>query len=149
MVQEAFELVEDIFKDKTDKGGHPYINHLIRVSSKMQDKSKKTIALLHDIIEDTDITKEDLIKKGFPTTIANAVYILSRQEGESYSNFINRIAESNNMSAIEVKLADLEDNMDINRISNPTEKDHDRVKKRYKPSYEKLQNTLKDIKRKL
>ena len=145
MTEKAFELVEDIFKDKLDKGGHPYINHLIRVSSKMKNESDKTIALLHDAIEDADITKDELEEIGFPSYIAETVHIVSRKETETYSEFIDRIIDSNNVSAVKVKIADLEDNMDLSRISNPSQKDFDRIKKRYKPAYTKLKNKLKQM----
>lgn len=134
----AFELVEDIFKNKVDKDGYPYINHLLRVSSKMKNKTEKTVALLHDIIEDTDVTAEELLELGFSQDIVDAVCILSRTQNETYAEFIDRIASSQNKLAIKVKLADLEDNMDLTRISRLTEKDIDRVEKRYKPAYEKL-----------
>lgn len=134
----AFELVEDIFKNKVDKDGYPYINHLLRVSSKMKNKTEKTVALLHNIIEDTDVTAEELLELGFSQDIVDAVCILSRTQNETYAEFIDRIASSQNKSAIKVKLADLEDNMDLTRISRLTEKDIDRVEKRYKPAYEKL-----------
>lgn len=134
----AFELVEDVFKNKVDKDGYPYINHLLRVSSKMKNKTEKTVALLHNIIEDTDVTAEELLELGFSQDIVDAVCILSRTQNETYAEFIDRIASSQNKSAIKVKLADLEDNMDLTRISRLTEKDIDRVEKRYKPAYEKL-----------
>lgn len=145
MTEQAFELVEDIFQNETDKGGHPYINHLIRVSAKMKNKTDKTIALLHDVIEDTSITADDLIKMGYPSEVVDAVCILSRKKDETYSDFIDRIATSNNVSAIKVKLADLDDNMDLSRISKPQEKDLNRVRNRYKPAYNKLTNVLKDL----
>ena len=145
MTEQAFELAEELFKDKTDKGGHPYINHLLRVSSKVKGKTAKTVALLHDVIEDTNTTKEDLIKMGFSEEVVGAVYILSRQENETYNEFILRIIESNNPIAINVKIADLEDNMDLSRISDVTQKDIDRVNKRYKPAYQSLIEISKNL----
>lgn len=145
MTEQAFELVEELFENKTDKGGHPYIQHLLRVSSNVKGKIAKTVALLHDIIEDTDITKEDLIEMGFLHEVVDAVDILSRKENETYNEFILRIAASANPLAINVKIADLEDNMDLNRISNATQRDIDRVNKRYKPAYKLLTQTIKTI----
>ena len=138
MTEQAFELVEELFSNKTDKGGHPYINHLLRVSSNVKGKTAKTVALLHDIIEDTNTTKEDLIEMGFLEEVVEAVDILSRRENETYKDFILRIISSNNPLAINVKIADLEDNMDLTRISNSTQKDIDRVNKRYQPAYNSL-----------
>lgn len=145
MTEQAFELVENLFEGKVDKGGSPYINHLIRVSSMVKGKIEKTVALLHDIIEDTDTTTDDLIKMGFLPEVVTAVDTLTRKESESYKDFIERINFSKNKTAISVKLADLEDNMNLSRISEPTQKDIDRVKKRYEPAYELLSTTLKSL----
>lgn len=142
MKQKAFELVEEIFKDTVDKGGNSYINHLTKVASKLKGEKDKTIALLHDVLEDTELTKDDLLSMGFPEEIVDAVVILSRKDNEIYSEFIKRISYSNNISAIKVKIADLEDNMDLSRISNPTDEDIKRVEKRYKPAYKMLTDIL-------
>lgn len=145
MTEQAFELVEELFSNKVDKGGHPYIQHLLRVSSNVKGKTAKTVALLHDVIEDTNTTKEDLIKMGFLEEVVEAVDILSRKENETYNEFILRIISSNNPLAIRVKIADLEDNMDLSRISNATQKDIDRVNKRYKPAYESLTKIAENL----
>lgn len=144
-VEQAFELIEELFKEKKDKGGHPYINHLLRVCSNVKGNDSKTVALLHDTIEDTEISKENLIELGFTEEIVNAVEIITRQENETYNEFIDKIVNSNNLLAIKVKIADLEDNMDLSRISNVTEKDINRVNKRYKPAHEKLLNKLNSL----
>lgn len=146
MKQKAFELVEEVFKGKVDKGGSFYINHLIKVASKVRSDEDKTIALLHDIIEDTNITKRDLLDMGFSKKIVDTVAILSRKKDETYSEFIQRIIDSKNISAIRVKIADLEDNMDLKRIANYTDKDVNRVEKRYKPAYAALCEALQDKK---
>lgn len=145
MTEQAFELVEILFKDKVDKGGAPYINHLLRVSSMVKGKIEKTVALLHDVIEDTDTTVNDLIEMGFSSEAVAAVEILTRKDDETYTDFIERIKFSGNKIAISVKLADLEDNMNLSRISEPTQKDINRVEKRYKPAYELLSTTLKSL----
>lgn len=145
ITEQAFELVEQLFEGKVDKGGAPYINHLTRVSSAVKSKTEKTVALLHDVIEDTDTTRKDLIEMGFPIEVVEAVEILSRKKDETYNDFIERIKFSKNKIAITVKLADLEDNMDLSRISNPTQKDINRVKKRYEPSHKLLSITLESL----
>lgn len=145
MKEKAFELVEKLFEKKLDKGGSPYINHLIKVASKVKCEKEKTIALLHDVIEDTDVSAEDLINLGFPKDIVDSVVIVTRKDDETYSDFIERIANSNDLSAIRVKVADLEDNMDLSRIANHSEDDIKRVEKRYKPAYALLNDKLKAI----
>lgn len=145
MKEKAFELVEELFKDVVDKGGNAYINHLTKVASKVKGDKEKTVALLHDVIEDTSVTKDDLIGMGFSQDVVDAVVILSRKDNETYAEFINRIADSKNSSAIKVKVADLEDNMELNRIAKPTSEDIKRVEKRYKPAYAMLTEVLNNL----
>lgn len=141
----AFELVEILFKNKIDKGGHSYIGHLTRVASSSSDDIDKAIRLLHDVIEDTDYTAIDLINYGFPTEVVTAVEIVSRKNSETYKEFIDRICDSNNTRAIRTKIADLNDNMDLSRIPNPTQRDYDRVLKRYMPAHKQLTQKLQKL----
>lgn len=146
MTQQAFELVEELFKDRTDKGGHDYVQHLVRVSSGMKPKVKKTIALLHDVIEDTDTTLDDLMEMGYLPEVCEGVDIISRREGESYTDYIQRIINSGNVYVMEIKLADLEDNMNLDRIPHYTQKDVDRVNNRYKPAHKLVSEALRKLK---
>jgi (p)ppGpp synthase/HD superfamily hydrolase len=96
--------------------GEPYILHPIRVASEFQDDDLQTIALLHDIIEDTDVTFND-IKNSFGYVIANAVDSLTRKDNESYERYIGRL--SCNQLATQVKIADIKDNLrNIARSNN-------------------------------
>ena len=106
------------------KCGEQYIMHPLRVMSKMKDDISRIVAVLHDVIEDTKISKEDLEEAGFPQEVIEAVVCLTRQKNEDYFDFIRR-CKKNNIARF-VKLADLEDNMDLGRIPNPTEKDYER-----------------------
>ena len=83
--------------------------------------------MLHDVFEDTDITIEYLRKEGFSEEVLIALNALTRRENESYDDFIGRVIE--NKTACKVKLADLSDNMDLSRISNPTREDYNRIEK--------------------
>ena len=141
----AYNLVTNIFKDKVDKGGHPYIGHLIRVSAAIElEKDKKcldkdstlslfyekacVVALLHDIVEDTDITLDDLRAKGFDEEIVNAVDAITRRKEEiKYFDFIERV-KKNDIARI-VKIRDLEDNMDITRLDTFGDYEQKRLKK--------------------
>ncbi|MGU8836343.1 HD domain-containing protein (plasmid) [Clostridium perfringens] len=143
--KKALDFVSELFENTTDKGGHPYIDHLIRVSENLNGDVQKTAGLLHDVIEDTEYTYDSLIDYGFPKEIISIVDIVSRRNHETYAEFIQRIIDSGNKCAIELKIADLNDNMNINRIPNPTEKDFNRIKKRYKPAKEKLLTALSKI----
>ena len=140
------EFVCVLFKGIVDKGGHPYIKHLFAVENGVFDSTEcRIVALLHDVLEDTDKTEEDLKDLGVPGVLIDSVKRLTRFESVRYNDYINQLIESNDFIALRVKKADLEHNMDIRRIPNPTQKDYDRVEKRYKPAYEKVCRRLEDI----
>ena len=83
---------------------------------------KKIVAVLHDVVEDTKMTIGELAQL-FPDHLVMAIKILTKKKGEEYFDYIKRLIESNNEIAIAVKIADLKDNLDLNRIKNPTEQD--------------------------
>jgi (p)ppGpp synthase/HD superfamily hydrolase len=98
--------------------GEPYINHVVRVADRCYGWKAKTVAYLHDLVEDTNIDLDTLERIGFPTEIIDVVDALSRREDETYKEFIHRIKEAGSL-AVEVKLADLADNLqDIEQIPN-------------------------------
>lgn len=137
MYEMAIMLAEQKHSGQLDKGGQPYIGHLKRVADKLDNYELKTIAILHDILEDTDTTEQELYKMGFCESIVNVVAILTKPEGMEYFDYIARIKTSD--KAKKVKLADLSDNMRIDRIPNPTAKDFERFEK-----YKKAIEILKD-----
>ncbi len=141
LIKKSNILIEYLFKGIKDKADKPYIGHLKRVSDKLDSQEQKVIGYLHDTIENTAIKREELLELGFPLNIIEAVEIVSKKEEEDYDSFIGRIIKSNNVSAMMVKRSDLEDNMDISRISNPTEKDYQRLEK-YKKAYKRLNEAL-------
>lgn len=139
MTMKAFDIVSKAFDGKTDKAGKPYIGHLIRVASNVLGNSDireflTTIALLHDLIEDTDWTEEDL-RKEFPDEVVDAVIALTKVEGQNYETYINNLIS--NKLAIHVKLSDLEDNMDVTRLPELGDYELKRLKK-YHTIYNKL-----------
>ena len=144
--KKALELAKILFADKLDKGKKPYMEHLLQLRDSVETQNQKIIALLHDTIEDLKITKEELEEIGFPKNITETILILSRKSKpkEDYNEYIERIIKSNNEDALEVKLADLKHNMDISRIEKPTVKDFERIEKRYRPNYIKIQNKLNE-----
>lgn len=97
-----------------DKGGEPYIFHPFRVALNCETLDEKIVAMLHDTVEDTEITIEYLVDEGFSRDITEAVDSLTRRSGEDYMDFIRRISE--NRLAATVKLHDLADNMDESRL---------------------------------
>lgn len=127
-LQRALEIAVVHHAGQTDKSGEPYALHSIRVSMKLDTEAAKITALLHDIVEDTSITLADLREEGFTPEIIEAVDLLTHRRLDPYEDYVAKIAA--NPIARAVKLADLEDNMDIRRLRAPlTEKDHARLEK--------------------
>lgn len=131
----AIDLANKYHYGQVDKSGLPYILHPLHVMNNVHRIEEKIVAILHDILEDTPITVNDLISYGFDLNIVEAIVSITKVDGESYVDYLRRIKE-NELARI-VKLADLSHNMDISRFSNPTKKDYKRVEK-YKKAYEYL-----------
>ncbi len=110
-----------------DKAGKPYISHPLTVMAQMDTVESKIVAVLHDAIEDSDLTIADLVKQGFPEFITEAIVAITKLDGELYENYILRV--QSNAIALKVKIADITHNMDISRIANPTDKDFQRLEK--------------------
>lgn len=146
MIEQTEKLIKKLFDGKVDKGGYPYLDHLHEVSNRVEGEDAKLIGLLHDTLEDTDMTREELLKLGYSEHIVSSIEILTRKDKEDYDDYIERIIASNNKDALNVKLADLNHNMDISRIKSPTFKDVDRIEKRYRPAYIKILNKLEEMK---
>ena len=144
LVYKSLEIVTRVFSDKVDKGGFPYVIHLLKVYSGVSDYTEKVCALLHDIIEDTDISYDDLRMVGYSEEIIDILTILTKLKGEDYRDYIERIIDSENYHAMNIKLADLRHNMDSGRIINPKANDYERITKRYEPAYEKISNKLNE-----
>lgn len=135
--QIALELAVEKHKNQTDKAGNPYILHPLHVMENVNSKEGKIVAILHDIIEDTDITEDYLFKIGLSKRIVDAVVALTRSEDMDYQEYIKNL--SSNPLAKEVKLADLEHNMDLKRLPTLEEKDLERNRK-YQIAYHYLIN---------
>lgn len=126
-LEKAILVATYFHSNQVDKGGNPYILHVLSVAMKVKTMKEKIVAILHDILEDTEITKEDLKKLKFSDEIIEAVECLTRQENESYMDFIRRI-KTNDLSK-SVKIEDLDENMDLRRLDEVTEEDLKRFKK--------------------
>jgi (p)ppGpp synthase/HD superfamily hydrolase len=109
-----------------DKGGAPYILHPLRMMMRMESEDAMMAAVLHDVVEDSDWTLEQLRAEGFSEDVLQAVDCLTRRDDESYDEFVAR-AQANAI-ARRVKIADLEDNMNVKRIGEMTPKDLARIK---------------------
>lgn len=137
LLEAAIKIVVEAHSGQLDKAGQPYVLHPLRVMLSLSDEKDRIVGVLHDVIEDTSITYDYLIANGFEgqREILEALKSVTRKEDETYEEFIERVA-LNPIGKI-VKLADLQDNMNLSRIPNPTTKDFERLKK-----YEKAKEML-------
>lgn len=126
-LQRALEITIAAHKNQKQKDGSPYAFHPIRLSMSVTSEEQKIVALLHDVVEDTEWTIENLQREGFSENVIDALRLLTHDDGSPYEEYIERIA--GHALARSVKLADLTDNMDIKRIPEPSEKDYARLQK--------------------
>lgn len=141
MLEKAILIATNAHQGQIDKAGKPYILHPLRLMFSRINETERICAVLHDVIEDTDITLDYLRNKGFSEEILSALDALTRRRNESYDEFIGRII--NNRIASHVKLADLCDNMDLTRIKNPTEEDYQRIEK-YRKAARRILDSLEE-----
>jgi (p)ppGpp synthase/HD superfamily hydrolase len=146
LIYKSLEIVTRLFDDKVDKGGLPYSIHLLKVYSGVSDYIEKVCALLHDVVEDTEVTFDELKEVGYPDEVIEILTLLTKPKGADYQVYIDNIVNSENIHAMNVKLSDLRHNMDLSRIKNPTINDYERVNKRYAPAYTKIQQKIKEMK---
>jgi (p)ppGpp synthase/HD superfamily hydrolase len=123
----AIRIAAEVHEGQLDKAEQPYVLHVLRVMFGCQSPEAQVAAALHDVVEDSDWTLDDLQREGFSETVVEIVDALTRREGEDYFDFARRAAAT--PLGREVKRADLLDNMDIRRIANPTEKDWERLRR--------------------
>lgn len=138
----AVNMMLDRHHGQKDKAGHDYYFHPLRVSFKCDEINEKIVALLHDTVEDTGLTLPDLVKAGFDhMAIINGIIAVTRRPDETYAHFIER-AYMDDIGR-KVKIHDLEDNMDITRLTDLKEKDWHRLNK-YLHSWRFLNNLEED-----
>ncbi len=126
-LEKAIEIAVQAHAGAKDKAGAAYILHPLRVMLNCPDESAKITAILHDVVEDSQFTVSDLKALGFSPEVLDAVDRLTRRKDESYQDFIRRAAFD--PIARKVKLYDIEDNLNILRIENPSENDFERINK--------------------
>lgn len=126
-LERAIVIAAKAHEGKVDKANAPYILHPLRVMLKLSTTEERIAAVLHDIVEDCDISLEHLGNEGFSDTVVDAIDAVTKRSGEAYGDFVRRVAL--NPMGRRVKLADLEDNSDLSRIANPTERDYKRLAK--------------------
>jgi (p)ppGpp synthase/HD superfamily hydrolase len=127
LIETSLTIALRAYAGKVDKAGREYILHPLRVMAKMKTDEEMSAALLHDVLEDSEITAEQLLAEGIPTQVVEAVQYLSKHENEDYQDFVARLKK--NGLAAKVKLADIEDNIDVLRLNSLGENDLARIKK--------------------
>ena len=135
LTKKAMKLLYEKQGAQRDKSGLPYVFHPFHVAEQMTDEYTTAAALLHDLVEDTDTTFEELADCGFPEEVIDSLRLLTHPEGVDYFDYVRRL--SGNAVARRVKIADLKHNMDLTRLDVITEKD---LKRRAK--YEKALELL-------
>ncbi len=116
----ALEIATKAHKGQVDKNGVAYITHPLAVAAQLDSLELKTIAILHDTLEDTDVTAEYLIERGIPKELVEVVQLLTKPENEDYESYLKRVRE--NPMAKAVKLADLAHNTSPERANGLNEK---------------------------
>ena len=124
-LEKALALALRAHQGQMDKSGLPYILHPIRLMMRVEDPQAKVVALLHDVLEDSDMTENDLQNAGFDKQIIEAVVCLTKTPSIDYMEYIRRIKK--NSLATQVKLVDLEDNLNANRLKEIEQKDCERM----------------------
>ena len=125
--EKAYEIAKRAHLGQVDKAGEDYIKHPQKVASFVKSDEEKAVAYLHDVIEDTELTLEDLHEYEFSKEVIEAVDIITKKKGEDYRSYLNSVKK--NKLARAVKLADLRHNSDLTRLTKVTEKDIERKEK--------------------
>ena len=141
MTNKAIKLMFKLHRDQTDRSGLPYVFHPWHVAESMDDEASTIVALLHDSLEDTEITLDELADMGFPDEVIHALDLMTHRDGDDYFAYVEKLADD--PLARKVKLADLKHNLDISRLETVTEKDLERAEKYRKAIeyLERFQNT--------
>ncbi len=143
MLEKAIEIAVEAHRGQLDKAGKIYILHPMRVMLRGKNETEMIVGILHDVVEDTPITIDMLKLEGFSADVLDAVACITKHKGENYGDFIDRILV--NPLATQVKLYDIEDNLNRDRIPYPTPKDEARFAK-YEKYHTIISNKLKEYK---
>ena len=141
-IKEAMLLSFYAHKGQVDRGGMPYFHHPLHLAEQMQTEDEVITALLHDVVEDTYITFEQLSSMGFSDTVIEALKLLTRTEDVKYMDYVKRIA--GHPVAKNVKIADLKHNMDISRLPEEERDEMSSLQKRYRKALDYLESSTDD-----
>ena len=127
LTKKALKLCFSAHKDQVDKTDMPYVFHPFHLAEQMDDEISTVCALLHDVVEDTPLTFDDLLEMGFPKEVIEVLKLLTHEDGVPYMDYVKKI--STNPTAKKVKIADLNHNSDLTRMDEVGEKDLKRKEK--------------------
>ena len=139
--KKAMKICYEAHKDQVDKSGLPYVFHPAHVAEQMTDEATTIVALLHDVVEDTDYTLEDLGAEGFGEDILEAVALMTHEDDVPYLDYVAKLKD--NPIARAVKLADLAHNSDLSRIGEVDDETRERLEK-YKKATALLKGNVAD-----
>jgi (p)ppGpp synthase/HD superfamily hydrolase len=126
-LENAIAIAVEAHRGQKDRAGAAYILHPLRVMARLNFEAEQIVAVLHDVVEDTDWTLDRLRQEGFSDDVLQAIDCVTKRDGESYEDFVKRSA--GNPLARRVKIADLEDNMNVRRLDGVTPMDAERLNK--------------------
>jgi len=138
-LERAVAIAAEAHSGQVGKAGVPYLFHPLILMLKMSNNEARIVAVLHDVVEDSNWTLDQLRKEGFSELVLEAVNSVTKKQDETYEEFVLR-AGTNSIGR-SVKLADLKDNCNLSRIPHPTQKDRDRIVK-YERAILQLKGTL-------
>ncbi len=136
--KKALKLSFEAHKEQTDKSGMPYVYHPFHIAEQMDTEETVIVALLHDVVEDTDYTLQDIADMGFSQAVIDALSLMTHDKTVPYLDYVAKIKE--NPIATTVKLADLRHNSDVSRLDIVDDKAIQRIQK-----YEKAMALLRDL----
>jgi len=135
-LDDAIQVARRAHEGQLDKSGRPYIGHPLRVMGALRDEHERMTAVLHDVVEDTTVTLDDLIAAGCPKPVLEALAAVSKRQGEDQETYLARVAE--NPIALAVKRADIADNMSPDRLSRLDKETQERLLAKYTSALRQL-----------
>lgn len=141
--KKAMQIAYDAHEGQLDKGGVPYVFHPWHLAEQMDDELSTIVALLHDVVEDTDWTMEQLAAEGFSAEVLEVLGLLTHPKGQPYMEYVAGL--QHNPVAVKIKLADLRHNSEFTRLSAVTADQQARLERKYAPAFALLEGKEKPI----
>jgi (p)ppGpp synthase/HD superfamily hydrolase len=135
-LDDAIQVARRAHEGQLDKSGRPYIGHPLRVMGALRDERERMAAVLHDVVEDTSVTLDDLREAGCPPEVLDAVAAVTKRPGEDQETYLARVAA--NPIALAVKRADIADNMSPDRMSRLDKATQERLLAKYTSALRQL-----------